>query len=693
MRQRGQGTAAAVTGLFIPAVGLLALVGGCSSSGMVVAAVGSGGVASWGGDGNAGGWRPLPSAPYTAASDSYPPYPTSGSGKEGRGRGDGGQVGGAHKGSGSSEYSSSGKSGRGGDRGDRAPQPSHSHPPPPSRQRHYPHNRPYQQQQPPSHLHPQRQQHPLQPPASKQRPQQEDHHQGGRGGGREGQSWEGGSDAGAPTPPSPSDDYYTGGDQPLPGFSGPPHPPSSSSLAPSCPDADLEASLLTHPPTPSALPSSSTCGPSSASPPPFEGNEDVKAPWHGADLSVLDKEQFFDELKRLYRKKVLPLELASKYAQFHSAPLNPADFEAKPMVLLLGQYSVGKTSFIRSLLQHDFPGQRVGPEPTTDRFMAVMHGPEARLVPGHALAMQADKPFRGVAAFGNNFLTKFEAAEVPAPILRNITLIDSPGILSGEKQRLGRDYDYQAVIQWFADRADLIIIMFDAHKLDISDELRVVMDALRIHQDKIRILLNKADQIDSQQLMRIYGALMWSLGKVVNTPEVCRVYIGSFWEHPLKHSQNRYLLEKEKADLLGELGGLPHNAVVRRINELVKRARSVKVHAYLIHYLRKQVPTVFGKSEKQAKLLQTLPREFVACARRYGLPLGDFPDINKFRARLGEVKDLRKFPKLDKAMVYEMDRVFSHDIPKLLEKASRRPEHGEGAWEGGSDPYRRGGRR
>jgi len=53
----------------------------------------------------------------------------------------------------------------------------------------------------------------------------------------------------------------------------------------------------------------------------------------------------------------------------------------------------------------------------------------------------------------------------------------------------------------------------------------------------------------------------------------------------------------------------------------------------------------------------------------------------------------RKFPKLDKAMVYEMDRVFSHDIPKLLEKASRRPEHGEGAWEGGSDPYRRGGRR
>lgn len=55
-----------------------------------------------------------------------------------------------------------------------------------------------------------------------------------------------------------------------------------------------------------------------------------------------------------------------------------------------------------------------------------------------------------MAAFGNNFLTKFEAAEVPAAILRNITLIDSPGILSGEKQRLGRDYDYQVRFAcWF----------------------------------------------------------------------------------------------------------------------------------------------------------------------------------------------------------------------------------------------------
>ena len=390
----------------------------------------------------------------------------------------------------------------------------------------------------------------------------------------------------------------------------------------------------------------------------------------GMDLSQFDKDLIFSGLKRLYRKKIRPLELSSKYGHFHSPPLSPSDFDAKPMVLLVGQYSVGKTSFIRYLLGRDFPGQRIGPEPTTDRFVAIIKGESGdKVIPGAALCSQADRPFRGLSPFGNNFLSRFEGVEMDSPILNNITLVDTPGILSGQKQMIGRNYDYEQVMKWFAERADLIIIMFDAHKLDISDELKRVIELFKPHQDKMRVLLNKADSISTQQLMRVYGALMWSLGKVMMTPEVCRVYMGSFWGAPLKNKEQASLLTQEKMDLFNDIAQLPQNAVMRRINELVKRARSVKVHAYIIHYLRKQLPYTWGKREKQRRLIDRLDREFIMCARRYELPRGDFPELEPFRQALLEIKDLSEVHKLDKKMVKEMDKVFSIDIPNLLEAA------------------------
>lgn len=59
------------------------------------------------------------------------------------------------------------------------------------------------------------------------------------------------------------------------------------------------------------------------------------------------------------------------------------------------------------------------------------------------------------------------------------------------------------VCEWFAEKADVILLLFDAHKLDISDEFKRVISALKGHDDKIRIVLNKADMINSQQLMRV----------------------------------------------------------------------------------------------------------------------------------------------------------------------------------------------
>jgi len=441
---------------------------------------------------------------------------------------------------------------------------------------------------------------------------------------------------------------------------------------PSLPDVPSSSfSSSQGPMKPSDIRTSNTIPPPPA--PPSDSSSSSSSSSPSLDLNQFNKELIFAGLKRLYRKKILPLELSSKYGHFHSPPLSPSDFDAKPMVLLLGQYSVGKTSFIQYLLGRDFPGIRIGPEPTTDRFTCILQGQHGdKVIPGAALCSQGDRPFRGLSPMGNNFLSRLEGIELmDAPILENITLVDTPGILSGSKQgSMGRNYDYDAVMKWFAERADLIIIMFDAHKLDISDELKRVIEMLKPHQDKIRVVLNKADGVSTQQLLRVYGALMWGLGKVMMTPEVCRVFVCSLWDAPLQNKEQAPLLYREKVDLFKDIAMLPQNAVMRRINELVKRARSVKVHAYIIHYLRKQMPySPWGRQEKQRRLIDRLDRELIMCARRYELPRGDFPPVEPLRQALLEIKDIGEFQKLDKRLVKDMDKVFSVDIPELLEKA------------------------
>ena len=55
---------------------------------------------------------------------------------------------------------------------------------------------------------------------------------------------------------------------------------------------------------------------------------------------------------------------------------------------------------------------------------------------------------------------------------------------------------------------------------DISDEFKSVIEELQPHEDKVHCVLNKADMLDTESLMRVYGALLWSMGKVFGGAEV-----------------------------------------------------------------------------------------------------------------------------------------------------------------------------
>ena len=88
------------------------------------------------------------------------------------------------------------------------------------------------------------------------------------------------------------------------------------------------------------------------------------------------------------------------------------------------------------------------------RFIAVMHADTDGVIPGNALVVDPKKQFRPLSKFGNAFLNRFQCSSTNSQVLKGISIVDTPGILSGEKQRTDRGYDFIGVLEWFAERVD-----------------------------------------------------------------------------------------------------------------------------------------------------------------------------------------------------------------------------------------------
>jgi len=123
-------------------------------------------------------------------------------------------------------------------------------------------------------------------------------------------------------------------------------------------------------------------------------------------------------------------------------------------------------------------------------------------------------------------------------------------------------YPYSEVCQWFIDRADLIFLVFDPTKLDVGAELEMLFKQLKGRESQIRIILNKADNLARQDLMRVYGALFWSMAPLINVTEPPRVYVSSFWPQDYAPDTSRELFMKEEISLLEDLNEVRTNFIL-----------------------------------------------------------------------------------------------------------------------------------
>ena len=98
-----------------------------------------------------------------------------------------------------------------------------------------------------------------------------------------------------------------------------------------------------------------------------------------------------------------------------------------------------------------------------------MYGEDDRTIPGNALTVAPNSPFRALQREGNAFLSRFEGSLCAAPLLEHLSLIDTPGVLSGEKQRVQRHYDFDVVVQWCRRSVVIDGVFMRPRRLDAVD--------------------------------------------------------------------------------------------------------------------------------------------------------------------------------------------------------------------------------
>ncbi len=271
---------------------------------------------------------------------------------------------------------------------------------------------------------------------------------------------------------------------------------------------------------------------------------EISAPHEGAVVSENYRHNYLEalrgELVDIVQDKLSPLALKYSYAQ---VPLE-SNIKWKPVVLLIGNYSSGKSTLVNELVGSDI--QATGQAPTDDSFTVITASPassqqeEVVLRDGQVLLNDPQYPFEGFRRFGKRFAAHFRLKLLRADNLHDLALIDTPGMLDSVSEK-DRGYDYQEVIGDFAQIADLILIIFDPHK---AGTIREVYQSLRetlprkSFEDRVMFVLNRIDECAGiDDLLRVYGTLCWNLSQMTGRKDIPAIHLT--WSDGIYNARQR----------------------------------------------------------------------------------------------------------------------------------------------------------
>lgn len=218
-----------------------------------------------------------------------------------------------------------------------------------------------------------------------------------------------------------------------------------------------------------------------------------------------------------------------------------------PMVVMLGNHSSGKSTLINSLLKME--EQTTGVAPVDDGFTIIMRGDHDSTEDGPTAVANQRYGLTQLKPLGSVFVNrlKVKTRQLPADSLlpEHMMIVDSPGMIdapsgynadkvASEDPKLAtipasvrhRGYDFLAATKWFAQRADVILLMFDPNNPGTTSEtLSVLTQSLAGQEHKFLIVFNKIDMFDKVvDFARAYATLCWNLSKVIPLKDIPHIY-------------------------------------------------------------------------------------------------------------------------------------------------------------------------
>lgn len=285
-----------------------------------------------------------------------------------------------------------------------------------------------------------------------------------------------------------------------------------------------------------------------------------------------------DRIEHLFREVIDPV--GERFA-FPRAP-HAGEVGGPPLVLIIGNHSSGKSSFINHVLGAGV--QTTGLAPTDDQFTILAHG-ETTERDGRAIASDPDLPFTGLAHFGPMFLSHVKRKTRPIELLKTVNLVDTPGMIDAARDDSGRGYDFTGAVRWFAERAELVLMFFDPDKPGTTGEtLDVFNNALSDLSHKLRVVMNKVDMFRSiEDFARAYAALCWNLAKVMPRKDLPLIYntytpTGQMEGGTLPRDD----FDRARLQLIDEIRETPQRRADTMITRLAEHTTRLELHARIV---------------------------------------------------------------------------------------------------------------